>query len=395
MIDLSNFFNIYRTHPDEEPVHRSLVGRIMLTDNSFHVLEDHSPGRWLTALEKLPPADVAQRIHALARNSMYYTVIPLSEIHEGHHEDLIPSVQGEKEMPEARFSYHRTGMSDPQILEFHEGKAFLDGHPLDEQDLELMLQNVAADNATLDYADVKKSEDLIKIEPELEQALAGLREAVKGGHIDQSVLKTLSRQIFADSMVPTVGNKKAYEDFLSRPRAGVHGVLDGNSFGAINKVFGQSTGDEAIKAYGNAIRDAMDEAVGRGNGKVHRIGGDEFHFHVPSHEHAALFARTLRNHLEAIPPIGGSHQLSVSMGFGPTPHHAEQALLSAKAAKKASGAAPGQEKSFVHSGMPGAEGPIPLDAEKLKLQAPPAPTAASPAAPAPTAQPEPAKQPLD
>jgi hypothetical protein len=130
---------------------------------------------------------------------------------------------------------------------------------------------------------------------------------------------------------------------------------------------------------GTAIKEARDETVGTKHGKVFRIGGDEFTVHVPTHEHAAHFMRNLRQKLEAIPPVGGTHQLSVSAGIGTSPQQADQAQIQAKVAKKAAGYKPGMAKTHVYSAVPGHEGHIPMDPGQLPISPPPASVAEKPA----------------
>src|ERR1035437_7513847 len=94
-----------------------------------------------------------------------------------------------------------------------------------------------------DFDIKKRLLPLSKVEPELAQHLAYLRR------VAPESAKYLAQRLFGDSMVPGVGNKLAYEDFVGRQKpGGVHVMVDGNDFGSINKRFGQSTGDEAIKA---------------------------------------------------------------------------------------------------------------------------------------------------
>ena len=109
---------------------------------------------------------------------------------------------------------------------------------------------------------------------------------------------------------------------------------------------------------GMAIRSALDEAVGRAKAKSFRTGGDEFVVHVPSHQEAAHFSRVLRSKLEALPPVGGTHGLSVSMGFGMVPEHAEAALQQAKEASHQANYQPGKAQHHVHSLVPGSEGAL-------------------------------------
>lgn len=388
MEGLQNLYLLCQLHPHGDDLHTIVIGKFYLDSTHFEVLEDHVG--WLEELGKKSPAEASRVIWRLA-NSMYYKVVNMEDMRQGKHPEMIreepvPPSPG----PESRFEYHRVGIPEAQLVEFHNGKAYLDGHPLSPEDLQQMLDNVQAGHATLGYKqdDLQKTEEffmtLAKVEPKLEGALKGLRDAVKAGHVHPDVLKHLTNEIFTDSMVRGLGNKKAYLDFLSRPKAGVHIRMDGNDFGGINKVHGFETGNKAISAMGQAIREAMDEAVGRAHGKAFRIGGDEFHAFVPSHEHAAQFARTVRSKLEAIPAVGGTHNLSLSLGFGHTPDHAELALINAKGQKKASGAAPGQAKTHAASQVPGYEGLIPTGSDQLPLKPlpqPPATVAPTPEAP--------------
>jgi len=383
MEGLQNLYILYQLHPSGDDLHAVVAGKFYLDSEHFEVLEDHVG--WLADLQKQTPGEASRVIWRLA-NSMYYQVVNMEDMRQGKHPDLIsetplPPSPG----PESRFEYHRVGMPEAQVLEFHSGKAYLDGHPLAPEDLQHMLDNVQQGAATLGYKqddDLQKTEEyfmsLAKVEPHLDSALQGLRAAVKAGHVHPDVLKHLTNEIFTDSMVRNVGNKKAYEDFLSRPKQGIHIRMDGNDFGGINKIHGFETGNKAISAMGGAIREAMDEAVGRAHGKVFRIGGDEFHAFVPSHEHAAHFARSVRQKLEAIPAVGGTHNLSLSLGFGHTPDHAELALINAKGVKKAAGHKPGTSKTYAASQVPGYEGHIPTGADQLPLkpipEAAPAPT---------------------
>lgn len=218
---------------------------------------------------------------------------------------------------------------------------------------------------------------LVKMEPELQAALDNMRE--RG--VDPQHHRTIMRRLFADRMVPGMGNALSYQDFLSRPRdGGVHIRMDANDFGGINKVHGFETGNRAISAVGNSIRHALDEvanpdadvnrAYDDGDPYTHkawRIGGDEFHAHVPDYETAARFARTVREKLDSIAPIGGTHALSLSLGFGADPAQAEEALLHAKTAKKSAGYMPGHAKTHAHSLVPGRVGAIPTTVADLPL----------------------------
>lgn len=204
-----------------------------------------------------------------------------------------------------------------------------------------------------DFKVTVHEEPLVKVEPELAQHLAALRSTAPDS------AKYLARRLFADSMVKGVGNRLAWEDFQSRPRKGVHVMVDANDFGNINKRWGQTTGDDAIKAFGGALSRASRAQ----RGKLFRVGGDEFRAHFETPEQAYAFARQARQELEGLPPVRGEHFHSASIGFGHAPEHAEQALLHAKAAKKAGDYMPGQAKTHAHSLLQGSVGAVPVETE--------------------------------
>lgn len=195
----------------------------------------------------------------------------------------------------------------------------------------------------------KRMVPLSKVEPELAQHLAHLRR------VAPESAKYLAQRMFGDTMVPGVGNKLAYEDFASRPKeGGVHVMIDANDFGRVNKEWGQSTGDDAIKAMGGALSRAS-----RANrGKLFRVGGDEFRAYFETPEQAHSFSRHARRELEELPPVKGVHHHSVSLGLAQTPAEAEQALIAAKGAKKSAAAAPGHALTHAYSLLPGAAGPV-------------------------------------
>jgi diguanylate cyclase (GGDEF)-like protein len=168
--------------------------------------------------------------------------------------------------------------------------------------------------------------DLMKMDPKMAEALRAIRQAGLAQHAD-----TVARNLFTDVMVSSMGNKMAYQDFLTRNQdKGAHVHVDMNDFGQINKFHGERTGDHAIKRFGSIAQEVSRQM----GGKSFRNGGDEFKFwfHKPDHAHA--FARTLRERLEKEPKVGSqgnpTHNLAASIGIGFNPDHAESALLHAK-----------------------------------------------------------------
>jgi GGDEF domain-containing protein len=336
------------------------------------------------------------------------------DMRAGKHLELIPEHSLMKPMPQAHdvtpemieqhitrmpppvWQYHRAGHDLPHTLEHHGGgKYSLDGNPLSLDELHKIRDNVRSKAATLRYKGAGVADTIAKMEQKFANlmkeedihpadALRRLEAAQRAGHVSEGDVNALRRHIFTDPMTGGVmGNQFSYNDFRKQPRPGVHIAMDGNDFKAINDLYGHKAGDQAIKSFGRAAREAMDEAVGQKSGKLfrnpddenlYRNGGDEFAAHVPTHAHAAQFARALRNKLDSLPPIAGQHKLSMSFGFGNDPDSADAALYEAKKQKYQPGleGAPkqrafgiGQVPSLAHSFVPGFEGAVPLSPEKL------------------------------
>lgn len=357
---------VYSFHIHNGDVHRSLAGKFLLDQNGkIHVLEDHHG--MLAGMESSDSETAARKLQSL-QDSMASEIVDADEISGGSRPDLIELLSNNnpdsEQDTEELYEYHRIGMVSPQKLQFKDGNATLDGYPLSHEEVGRLVENVRNKKATLkkvlSESKIEKSEkeleNLMKIDPSLSQALAGMRQAVKAGVLHPDHMRAISRSLFTDTMVPTIGNRKSHDDFLSRPRQGVHVHLDANDFGLINKKWGMPEGDNAIKLMGNAIRNSLDESVGRANAKAWRVGGDEFKVHVPSHEHAARFIKTLKSNLEKIPPLHGEHGLSTSIGVGENPDKAEHALIQAKTAKKSANYKPGEAKTHAYSAIEGNEG---------------------------------------
>ena len=108
---------------------------------------------------------------------------------------------------------------------------------------------------------------------------------------------------------------------------------------------------------GSAIQHVARSLIGK-DAPTFRLGSDKFVVHVPSTEGAALFARGLRQHLEGVPAVNGTHKLAVSMGIGPSKEHALWGLHESTDIKNRMGYKPGQSKTHVTLKIPGLEGAI-------------------------------------
>lgn len=305
--------------------------------------------------------------------------------------------------PPTAYRYRRVGATRESILEINGNQAYLDGAPISDNLVELMLHNVESGAGTLDPVGLDKAEtavwsgdaaDLFKADMDPDEAMRHIRAGVAAGHIHPDVERAMTHIVYNDRQLSDIpiGNAYAYKKFLERgPRSGVHLMLDLNDFRNVNNTFGHDVGTQALRAYFGAVRQAVDEAVGRRHAKLFRNGsedydlfrsmGDEAQVHLPSHEHAVRFVYALREKLAALPPVGGTHRLSAAIGVGATPEEADAAMYQAKAGKFT---APGSDArrypsghvpNLMYSVIPGHEGPVNLAGE-----APPA-AASMPATP--------------
>jgi len=388
---LHDLYRVYLTTPQEDGnVNYRLAGRFALHGDQLDILEDHMGVIASNIHEGHVNVRTRQAIEAL-KHSAYMKIVSEHSLNSGEDTDLIepldggeglasPVVEGTTipQAPADVFHYYHAGMEHPQVLEAIDDKVLMNGNELAPDEMEQVIANIQSGNASLRYPKAPVGERVLKMEQALEElskvektitpAMRELRAAVDSGHISPESLKVITHHMFVDAMVPGVGNRFAYRDFLARSKKGIHVRIDANDFGGINKDHGFETGDGAIRALGGALRASMDNAVGQKHGKLFRIGGDEFHAFVPNHEQAARFLRTAREQLGSIPPIGGTHNLSFSAGMGPSPFHAEASLMAAKRAKKSMGYLLGQAKNHVYSST---SGHIPIDTDKPPLIPPP------------------------
>ncbi len=287
------------------------------------------------------------------------------------------------------FEYFRPGMDKPHKIEFTDNGGALDGKALEDDELSFILNNIANGVGTCSYvktppaacgltpgecsdigcldhgdADLQKA-DTEHMDPDT--LMAHIRAAEKAGHLPAGSSEAGVKHMFHDPMVPGMGNKAAWVSFKNKNKPGVYVALDGNDFKHINTEHGHDGGDAAISAIGEAAKEASKQT---GAGKLFRSGGDEFIAHFPTSEHAHQFARHMSEHLDRVPPIGGTHKLSVSMGLGHDFHHADRALEEAKKQKVdtktgARAFAPGKVPNLVHSNIIGSEGPVPPHQEHV------------------------------
>ena len=406
------------------------AGRILFHSNQVHVLEDY-----YGLLAHIPEGPITQAtIDSI--NSCGWPIKMISEgaVLAGDHLDMVPErkldtpiyhqnvtldqINEAQSLPaKSSFHYQRTGMDTPVVLESHSnGRCYYDGNPLQPKEIELILNNIRSGLATISHLNTSVAEQFAKAERigfilmkndfgTMPEEIEYFRKLVSANPTPegQRHLDNMVAQYYIDPMMHEnglkIGNKRARNDHLkANPNTTVVGI-DANNFKGINDTHGHLAGDKALVAYGRALRNAVDKV---GGGKLFRHGGDEFEVHFPSPDHAHQFARHLRTELDAIPHVGGTHKLSMSMGIGKNPEEADQALYEAKKQKAGHSltSIPSVLAHSLHSSKPGVVPTAEVSTGTPKAAAPapvkntpaPAPKPATPAS-LPKPDPKPAKVP--
>jgi GGDEF domain-containing protein len=349
-------YSVFRLTHGQHGLEHQLAGRFFFDpEGAIVVLEDyHGLLQGLSG----PVTSASQALLASLSRSAYTEVVRTADLHDGSRPELLPEVDtgpasgnalqgapvapgGVPQLPPV-WDYHRPGMETPSCLEWHRGTgtALLNGQALGDEELQQLLQNLAEGTATLRYRGTAALPGVAKM------------EAALGGEpllLLQKGEDPANDDLEEDAGMPGVGNRYAYAQWL--PKAGpggVHLALDANNFSAVNEAYGQKVGDEALAAIGRAMRSALGEVAGKKETHLFRLGGDNFMAYVPTFEHAAHFARALRSRLEAIPAVGGTHQLGMSLGMGDSPGVAQRSLQEHRATPGARDAVLG-----AHSLVPG------------------------------------------
>lgn len=386
----NDIYDVY--HVQNNKRHPS--GRFMVRNGQVHHLSDYHGHLQSTVPQgpvdevsakmiQNPPAGIEIASRGQVKGGHYLHGIKEQELEEMMPDPLHVKQHTPVLRPPPVFHYFRAGMDKAHLVEVKGNQGSIDGHPLTNDELELILQNIQKGVAKLRYRQhflpqilkaeqnfrtLAKAEDL----PDAEEVLKELEGLQALGHVSDKQIKALRSHIFEDKMTPGIGNKYAWEKHRAKNAPGVYASLDLNDFKSINDTYGHDAGDAAIKAFGRAAREAADETGTEGL-KLFRPGGDEFTLHADHPERAASFLRALHSKLDAIPRVGGVHKLSVSAGLGHNFETADKALYEAKTGKyhdpkiKHRKFAVGDSPHLTHSLIPGSEGPVPVDTSSMPL----------------------------
>lgn len=328
-----NIYFIFHVMPGAQGIERKLMAKFLLNGNHFEVLEDHGLP---SGFSEWPPAEAAEAIHRYT-HSMYYNVVNLKDLLEGKHPELIKDPTTQQSMDDdvasvigkkassgpasEDYDYDRIGGEGPRVLSVSDGNVFLDGHLLEGHEIDKVQENVRNRKAVLK------------------------RRLVKSIY-NEGMDPRMDKFLHEDSAIPGMGNLRAYNQFTANAAPGVHIHINGNDMRDLNHTYGHETGNKAVNALGNAISQTARALIGNKAG-IFRLGGDRFAVHAPSSEAASLFARALRQHLENVPPVKGTHRFGVTMGMGTDSSMANQALQEAGAQKKLVNYPAGQAQTHV------------------------------------------------
>jgi len=349
-MNLGETYYICHLHPqDNGESYFQLVAKATVLNDKVHLLESHHP--MFDKLDGMDGHDFLEHLKKINKTSRFAAVSD-KDIHEGFHPELLPNLEPQRDEVQ-QFLYQDAQQKDAQILSFDGQRWFLDGHELELDEVQKLMDNVKNKQAALSQMNsIRKN-----MTNDISVAISNLYQAVKAGQFSEQDYKAITSQVYKDSMTG-LGNRKSYEDFLSRPRKGFHLRLDGVLFGQINKQFGHEAGDDAIRTMGQVLRKCIDIYVGRSNAKSWRVSGDEFMAFTNTYPEAVRLARAIRKALQEIPALGGTHQLAMDIGIGESGELAEQALISAKQRGKKDVASGKPATSNICSSVEGYEGAI-------------------------------------
>jgi len=313
MCDLTNVFNIYA---NTDKVHYPrLLGRVLLTPTDILVLADYE--NHLQSLNGPVTPQSLKRLDQWKHGSHSFGV-SLQDLKEGKHPELLTehpvATVGEPPAPkEDWYKVHRDDLDNPMFIKFKEGKAYLDGHetPLTSGELDRIIGLAMEGKATVH-----------RHKPE--EHMAGiLKTLVKS---ESSTEGSPSDLLTQDPLIPSLGNRKTFQDTVATLGKGTFVMLHLNEAADLSQTHGHKERDAATKAAGNALAEVIKEQSGKG----WHLDGDNFMVQVSSIAKAAGMLRSLRAKLEAIPPIGGTHKLTMKSGMGPNPQSAKSVLFTEK-----------------------------------------------------------------
>ncbi len=319
---MDDIYTVYsRIHRNGE-VYRRLMGRFLKTGNHIIILEDHGISDLIPSGAMEP--HIERRIARLSYNPTIEVVRDSDNMVDM---DKVKTMDFGAPPPPAAppkppvFDFFMQGMDRPHLVEFKDEGAYLDGQALSPEELEHMLTKVKMGEATISYKDHVINPDLVK------SMADQLEESVDPGP------KTYDKKtIEEDSMVEGISNRYAYDQWSQQSHEGAFIMMDVNDLSKINKEIEPESGNNVIKAVGEALKEAYGKVKSE-TSFLARITGDKFMAFFDDHKTAMSFAYDLQSKIDEIAPVNGTHKVSMGFGFGLSQPQAQQALDKAKERK--------------------------------------------------------------
>lgn len=340
MIDKSHFKLLFGTTHQKDHIHKQLLGKFLVHNGQLHVLSDYQG-----LLGHLPDGPISphtqSKLDQLHRSSHFSVEDKDNHENKKHLDNLLadqsatptpakapaPPLPNPIDSRPAVFDYQHVGMDKPHTLEIHGAHATLDGNILDPQEVQTIRDHVKTKVATLTHK--KTAQELTKA---LEEQFFSLHKAegqtlqklFDSKHLKPEDHQELSHEMYDDEAIPSIQNAKALKEHLTSgvPGVFIHAQINGHK--TIKDLKGHNAADQAAIGVGDALRQALDKI--HPEGKIFHTEHDKFVLHVPSHEHASHALRQIRDELDAHPPIGGTHRLSLSVGVAPSYDESRSAL---------------------------------------------------------------------
>jgi GGDEF domain-containing protein len=322
---MDDIYTFYSLSHSGDNTYRRPMGRLLVQNNVVTVLEDHG----ITELIPAGPMSdfIRRRLARLFYNQSFEIVrasdnqIDMSKVQSIDLEHPTPHAPPPALPPV--FDFYLQGMNKPHLVEFKEGKGFLDGQELAPDELEHMLTKVKMGEATISYKKNYINPDLVK------SMEAQLKESV-----EQSKPSYDKKTLEEDSMLPGIANRYAYDAWIKQPHQGAFIMMDINDLSKINRDIEPESGNNTVKAVGEAMKEAFDK-VKNENSFAARIAGDRFVAFFDNPKDAMTFAYDLGGKIDEVLPVNGTHKVSLGFGFGLSQEQAQEALNRAKHRKYA------------------------------------------------------------
>ena len=299
------------------------IGRYASHRGALHHLEDPhgSLSKWIpegpldeSLVSRISALESDPRINARVEGSEPEPQAPFEPLAKDPPEKTAAPSYPQPRNPNGVWHYHRKGETQPHVLESRDGSYHLDGRPVPEFVLKLMLANVGAGSAKIAHLpSIKKSEGSAELPDE-------------------------------DSTVRGVGNLASLKATAGKP--GVWASVGVRDVDGLSKTHGVKAVEGGVRSVGEILRDAAD-TVG---GKVFRGRAGSYAVHLPSYEHGLRWMHALREGVKKMVPLGGADVPSIEIGLGTDHAAAEQARSRTEAGRGLS----------AHSDVQGKQGQIPI-----------------------------------